>query len=292
MLYKSDIESFFIVVKDLFDSFNFDSRLIFNVDETFLCPTLDRTKVYSKADMKIARPEVDVDEHITLELCISASGEFVRPLIIFPLKYMPSISTKSKAYFNVSGSSSGWINDEIFKKWIDDFIIHVDKIRSEIGNPNAPALLISDGHGSRAYASSILSLNSANVKLLVIPAHSSTILQPLDLSVNAIFKHYLTRQKFAGKPDDAPARRVLLVDQCRLALDVAQRELFIRQGFERSGLFPFNPNRVFSSELVNNNVKPVAETPEKRQGNCNISGKLVTPEDAKALKLMIPVDPC
>jgi len=52
----------------------------------------------------------------------------------------------------------------------------------------APAVLVVDGHSSRYNPSTLRYLRRNFIHLLVIPAHSSHILQPLDLTLNRLVK--------------------------------------------------------------------------------------------------------
>jgi hypothetical protein len=53
-------------------------------------------------------------------------------------------------------------------------------------------LLLVDGHNSRDFMPSIIVFEIHRVIVLVLPAHSATVLQPLDLQPNTQFKRVLT----------------------------------------------------------------------------------------------------
>ena len=53
---------------------------------------------------------------------------------------------------------------------------------------NKHAVLVADGHKSRYDVETLEILHNADIDLLIIPAHTSHILQPLDLRLNGLIK--------------------------------------------------------------------------------------------------------
>jgi hypothetical protein len=53
-------------------------------------------------------------EHISLGLCVSASGQSLRPLVILPLKQLPTLSPEVLGFYAVSGSDTGFMTKEIW----------------------------------------------------------------------------------------------------------------------------------------------------------------------------------
>ena len=69
------------------------------------------------------------------------------------------------------------------------FVPYVQSERIKYGLlPTAPAALVVDGHSSRYNPATLSFLKSNHIHLLVLPAHSSHILQPLDLLLNRLVK--------------------------------------------------------------------------------------------------------
>jgi len=69
------------------------------------------------------------------------------------------------------------------------FVPYVQTQRELCGLPKeAPSVLVVDGHSSRYNPSTLHYLRQNHIHLLVIPAHSSHILQPLDLTLNRLVK--------------------------------------------------------------------------------------------------------
>ena len=81
-------------------------------------------------------------------------------------------------------SESGWSNTEIFKKYLSDhFVKYVQ------GSSDSYKLVLYDGHKTHLHPDIIQWALKNNIVLFVLPAHSSHILQPLDVAVLAPFKN-------------------------------------------------------------------------------------------------------
>jgi hypothetical protein len=73
---------------------------------------------------------------------------------------------------------------------IKHFIEEVNKRRQ---GKKVRALLLLDAHSSRANSATLEALSAADIDCVTIPAHTSHVLQPLDLTVNGTFKSELTK---------------------------------------------------------------------------------------------------
>jgi hypothetical protein len=82
-------------LKTMMNKHNFPPELIFNFDETILDASRYKMKVlvYSQDPRPFTENETKL-KHITLGLCISVSGFFIRPLVILPLKNLPPLHLK------------------------------------------------------------------------------------------------------------------------------------------------------------------------------------------------------
>lgn len=97
------IEKWFATMKTEVDPQLFDPELTFNVDETILDWGADRSMVVvhhstRRASTKLGQPH---NEHITVVLCVSASGGHVTPTVILPLVNQVK-SSQVNFYFELS----------------------------------------------------------------------------------------------------------------------------------------------------------------------------------------------
>jgi len=93
-------------------------------------------------------------------------------------------------------SDSGWSNTAVFQEYIQEqFLPNV------CGRPTSkqPVLLLLDEHSSHKSRSIIARARSHHIILQVFPAHTSHVLQPLDVSVFGPFKAYYYQETEHGE---------------------------------------------------------------------------------------------
>src|SRR5271170_2427738 len=124
-------------LEKLLFEYEFIPELIFNMDETMLDTTGYKVKVISRAGtgQPYTAEEAKL-KHISLVLCISASGRYVRPLAILPQKTVPPLDPSVISFYGLTGQPNGFIDNEIWYNWVKNiFIPHVNKIRQQKGKP-------------------------------------------------------------------------------------------------------------------------------------------------------------
>ena len=219
-------------------------RILTTVDPAFLF-NADETEINRKggAPGKVAckegeQPCLVVEDrggsHVTLFLVISAVGEVMTPTVVLhgpPQEYVkcPHLLPQLKFY----ETGNGYMTKECFKqimvecfipyvnnkrKALDDEIAMLEgKVRDREGtradvhhlqqlkSVNKRAALIVDGHKSRYFDETFEVLRAADIDLLVLPAHSSHLTQPLDLKLNGLIKDKFKdwyAQRLPGVLDD------------------------------------------------------------------------------------------
>jgi len=146
--------------------------------------------------------------HVSLFLITSAAGDMVRPIALLhgkPYKFVDpklvdrrSRNPRVKCFFTGKGYMTKYFFYHIMRTIFVKQVI-ADRIKYNLP-PDEPAVLIVDGHSSRYYAPTLKLLKKNHIKLLVLPAHSSHLLQPLDLGPNRIIKEkYKTEWQKAEK---------------------------------------------------------------------------------------------
>lgn len=84
-------------------------------------------------------------------------------------------------------TETGWSSTAVFRDYLEfHFLKHA--YRGE--NPRHPILLIIDGHTTHTSPDVTVWARSMGIHLFVLPAHTSHILQPLDVAVFGPFKRY------------------------------------------------------------------------------------------------------
>jgi hypothetical protein len=116
------------------------------------------------------------------------------------------------------------------------FIPHINKLRQQCNTPNQKALLIVDSHSTHKHEPTIKLFEEHNIMVFILPAHSSTILQPLDLSVNGQLKKLLKDRFKVVEGEDRPTKRNRLMFTTAECLQIAMSGLYIKDGFARAGI--------------------------------------------------------
>ena len=115
-----------------------NSHRVFNLDESGfpLQGTNSKLKVVGEKGAKnIHRLASDTKEQITVLACVSASGEFAKPLVIFPGKKMPRINfaDANPNFYDVAYTENGWISSEAFFTWFTS-LFH-ERIKESVQHP-------------------------------------------------------------------------------------------------------------------------------------------------------------
>lgn len=111
---------------------------------------------------------------------VNALGEALPPLIIFKGKHVSSewIPEDTLDCF-YSTSTSGWTSDSYGFEWLK----HVFEPSTRPCRSEERRLLIMDGHSSHMTANVIAYAMDKAIDLLVLPVHTSHVLQPLDIII-------------------------------------------------------------------------------------------------------------
>ncbi len=265
------VDGWLKMYKHLLERGNYTSNMIWNADETFLFPGKGRVKLLGCSGGKAPlQARLDKSKHMTLHLCVSAAGKAMKPMIIFPLKRMPVLTEASANYFSGAAQAKGWMVKKLFRKWLKEtFVPAINAEREQMNDPTARALLVADGHSTRADPKVLDILVENDIDCIILPAHSSSILQPLDLSVNGEFKRLLSTLYHPLQNATAEERRLYLVEQSRLALNTVLTELHICKGFTATGLWPFDKTKALGSDLVSDTpaVMPAALRSTRRRAS-------------------------
>ena len=141
-------------------------------------------------------------------------------------------------------SDSGWVNGELFYKWFGFFIQSIP--------PSRPVLLLLDGHASHMSIEATELARSNQVHILCIPAHTTHLLQPLDVGVFKSLKsnYYKACRKYIV---DHPGRVIttdLIASLVAVAWPKSVTPINIMPGFKKCGVYPLNPGEITDRQIA------------------------------------------
>ena len=130
---------------------------------------------------------------ITCVFCGTAVGDFLPPQVIYQGK-----TARCHPHFefpvdwNVTHSPRHWSNESTMLEYIDSIIIpYVESQRKILGDK--PAVVIMDNFKGQITRSINEFLELYNIHVVLFPANTTDLLQPMDLSINKPAKDYLKR---------------------------------------------------------------------------------------------------
>lgn len=123
--------------------------------------------------------------NFTVVLCVTSLGYKCKPMLIFKRKTIPKVNFPKSVV--VCANEKGWINSEMMKVWVEN----VWKIRPG-GFFNPKSLLALDSCPAHKNSKTMKMLKKVS-DIAMIPGGLTKKLQPLDLSVNKVFKNKLRK---------------------------------------------------------------------------------------------------
>ena len=181
-------------------------------------------------------------EWVSMVECICADGAILPPLGIFRGKNVLQnwIPTEVLEQWFFSANTKGWTSNLHGLEWLKRVFEPLTRTKAN----GQYRLLVCDGHESHISGSFIAHCLQNRIVLLILPPHTSHLLQPLDFAIFGPLKKRLTAalsylnqaqlvriQKFEWMEAYIQAR-----------LDVCNHQN-IESAWRGAGLFPFNPQR-------------------------------------------------
>lgn len=153
------------------------AQSIYNADESGLQLHYKAGKVVAAKGEKSVLQVTNTErgENVTVLACCSASGHYIPPFIVFKGKRLnPAFENDVPPGSVVVMSDSGYINGDLFLKWLQHF--------NEHRTPGKVALIV-DGHASHVKNLPVLDYaRDNNIILMSLPPHTTHFMQPLDRS--------------------------------------------------------------------------------------------------------------
>lgn len=235
------VGKFFDLLESLMDRYKFQACNIYNVDEVGLT-TVPKTQsriIALKGRRQVGTlTSAERGQLVTVELCMSAAGHYIPPLLVFPRVRMKAELLTGAPHGTIAACQpSGWMQTEIFVQWLEHFIGHVRP------STDKPVLLILDGHVTHTKNLNLIDLARKNgVVILCLPPHCTHKCQPLDVSFNSPLSQFYSQEVKAWLRMN-PGRVVSQFQVASLFGRAYQRAATMQtavHGFEKTGIYPTN----------------------------------------------------
>lgn len=179
-------------------------------------------------------------QRCTVMLAVTADGRKLPPYVVFKRKTMPKGMPKGHFQVHVRVQEKGWMNESLVQDWI----------KTVWGSrPGAllrlPSLLVLDSFRGHIVKSVKTTLTEMKTDLAVIPGGLTSVLQPLDVSLNKPFKDNLRKLYVewmaSGEPCFTPTGRIkrpsmeLMCQWIGEAWDMISPKIVVRS-FKKTGI--------------------------------------------------------
>ena len=198
---KNVIINYIMELRKTIKEGGYDEGNIINMDETPLYLNMIPNKVISQKGEKnvVVRTQNQEKIRVTCLLSICADGDKLPPYIIFKgknsnnkafNKLKNNLYIKTNKIF-INFNNNAWSTTELMLDWIDKVYLAYIKKDPLCGE----GLLIIDKASSHISEEVIEKCTGNLMDLSILPAGTTSIMQPLDISINKKFKNYI-REKY------------------------------------------------------------------------------------------------
>ena len=295
---KPQVALFFENLRRLLEKYSFPASRIFNADETGVSSVHENSKVLSmKGKRQVGKlTSGERGRNITLMFCMSAIGQYIPPLFIFPRQKMNQRLMIGAPEESIGvAQPNGWMNGNIFLTWLKHFEKHVHPTEQ------SPVLLVLDGHCSHKELEVIRYARAHHIHMLSTPPHTTHKLQPLDRSFMKPFKgayaeacSFWMRKNPGVRINEYNISELVSTSYSRICrLEIAQK------GFACTGIHPFD-SEIFSdldflpSRMTDVQHPGEAREPEVQMMQSQTSGNenpRPVPSDSRCTSILQKISP-
>ena len=237
---------------------------IYAADETGLTEDGSRRQkaVVPKGVGRVYRNSFGFYDHISILHMGNAKGDSLPPIWIFKGAAHDAELAADFAAFcgdSVYGTQkNGYFTSDHFLSVLQHFVRHAVSTR--------PLLLILDGASSHINEESLQYAKENQINILLLPSHTTHLLQVADVAVFRPFKAYWRAEcdslraakRHTCAPGDIGVRRSDILPAALAAWNHATTRENVLSGFRRTGIYPFNP-RAYLKTLASH-TKPTSLT--------------------------------
>jgi hypothetical protein len=239
------VSSYFAELKTIVEKYDFENapERIYNIDEKGLKQNHTPPCIVGPAGT--APPAITSGKGSTVTVigCGNALGQQIPPYFIFPGKRMrQELLQGSTPGADGTVSESGWSNSEIFQNYLSDHFLKYVQGR----DADKPVLILYDGHRSHISLTLISWAKEHSIHLFILPAHTSHVLQPLDIGCFGPFERIYNAECHNHMRNNS-CTGIYKYSICQLACKTYAKALSpanLQSSFRKAGIYPLDPTVV------------------------------------------------
>ncbi|XP_038072690.1 tigger transposable element-derived protein 1-like [Patiria miniata] len=259
---QETVNRYFDEMEKILEKYNLKDRpeAIYNVDEKGIVENHTPPSIVSSRYEVPPAVTMGKSSTTTVIGCGNALGMALPPFFIFKGKRMRNeFLSGCTAGTGGTISDSGWSNSDIFERYLKEHFMKY----SLPATSDDPVLLLYDGHRSHVSLPLIQWARENNIILFVLPAHTSHVLQPMDIGCFGPFEKILNGMRHTHMRHHATSG-IDKYSLCEIACKAYASALTpnnLQASFRKSGIYPvdrcavnpssFKPATVFTSSEVN-----------------------------------------
>ncbi|KAJ6096532.1 hypothetical protein N7486_007278 [Penicillium sp. IBT 16267x] len=277
------------VAKDWFDSYQetiaqygITADDIWNFDETGFNIGVGRDQwiITREPKRQISGGFSTNREYATVIEAVSATGSTIAPVVILSAKLLLLRWFEIVGDERIAVTETGYLNNVLALQWIQLF----NKLTKDSAK-GTHRMLLCDQFGSHLTYEFVKYCEDHNIILFFLPAHSSHLLQPLDVGVFSAYKHWHSEWVYDAT---VSGYEKITKDDFLSAIAQIRQKTFkpstIKLGFRLTGLWPINPSLIIDS-LVDSARDFSYNTPSPPSSTASQdSSDLSTPKTAERVK--------
>jgi len=254
--HPDSIRAWFEKYLTICDAYNIQDSDKYNFDKTGFHIDIGRDQsIITREPTKKSYLATSTDRLLT-SVCETISGDGVAlpPIVIIPgiiHKESWYTTTRVPGNYLIGTSETGYNNDELTMKWL----VHFERFSSsrQVGDHR---LLLLDGFGSHCTKQFLDYCDQYKIIVFCLLAHSSHLLQQLDVVVFQPYKHYHAEAvEAATRTGCGDFNKSEFLDTIDTIRQQTLKTSTVKSAFRATGLIPYNPDIVIS-KLRESRISP------------------------------------
>ena len=189
---REEALEFLVITRPMLAGPHRDRRWIFNMDQTPLFFSYHRMRTLAKKGSKSVhvRKSNDDTRRCTAALTCTASGEFLRPMIVYKGQPGKHIATRELPLHDPTSHYAcqvkGWMDEIRMQEWVH--VVLAAYIADTPPPPGIVPVILLDAYRVHMCQAVVDSIQALGIEVIHIPGGCTGMLQPLDVGINRPYK--------------------------------------------------------------------------------------------------------